>query len=407
MPTRSYPLVLISVAAATVAIWAYCRPRPEPQPEPQPDPLVDECTKPDNTGQCDTHGCGTNSPVVNGFPINGLRGDGQCNEEGVRLVPRSMQGGVDNACAGLTLGVENNKLVGRKANGLVGRCQGDKLAGASFEVRSWAPADSPTKKSVRILVKDIVPYTDNVNGEIRTGYRLVQDVPKDKQKTLCGPDGAQALRSDLGLDSVNGLVPSRGNRRAVRHADMGVNDDVVIPVWSEMYESLGRPIEIGPKWRLQEREWLNLACVDDALAKRSLYRLYTDNFERSRAAIRMLTANYCGNRPMTVRGVEIDWDPPDPDQLESLWSSERATCLSKPRVLYKDEANPSKVPADLPDPLRKICNNAECQSIETWTAAAKICKNGSEEITLPSCERCEGQPCRRGPLASFVVLPPH
>lgn len=400
MLTKVYPVALIPLVIATIVAWVYCKHPPRPE--------VAACEEPDREHECDSYSCGTNSPTINGFPLNGLRPDGECNKEGVQLVPGSMMGGDANSCAGLTLdlnaidrtaddhGMNGNVLVGRDRNGII-KCEGKQLLGASFEVRSWqsVSSDNHNKKSVRIRITDITDYTNNENGEIRTAYRLVRDVPSSEPKTLCSAAGALDLRDALGLKKIDGLATT-----------LRPGEDVVIPIDSEMYDVLGKPFEIDFSWRLRRREWMNLACVDDALAKRSLYRLHTDNLGRSRAALRMLTANYCGHKPMTMRGVHVAWGCGQPD-LEARWTQVGASCLSKPRVLYKDEANPSKVPADLPDSLKKICNGKECDSIAAWTEAARICKRGATTYTLQPCPEGSDTDCERDSLTSFVVPPEH
>lgn len=350
------------------------------------------CKKPASHGWCDPNSCGTNSPVVNGFPLNGLRPDGECNDEGVQLVPGSLRGGAAGRCEGATLELERNTLVGRDRDGVL-RCEGDELVGASFEVRSW------TRQTARIRIaglRDHVQGDDPVNHEIRKAYQLVRDAAP-AGPALCGAAGAAALRASLGLTPVTGADP----------APPGPGRELVIPIESEMYDVLGQPIAIKRSWQLQRREWLNLACMGSALAERSLHRLLGDNVDRSRAALMMLTANYCGTRQLTVPGVMLGWDFGAAELVEAHWSAGRATCLSKPRLLYRGPGDPAANFASLPDALRKICDGAVCPTVDAWLDAARTCKRGSQRWTLPACpDRCADGDCASELITSFVMPPP-
>jgi hypothetical protein len=351
------------------------------------------CKKPASQSWCDPNSCGTNSPVVNGFPLNGLRPDGECNDEGVQLVPGSLRGGVRGSCAGATIDLERNTLVGRDRDGVL-RCAGDDVVGASFEVRSW------TRQTARIRIaglRDHVQGNDPVNQEVRKVYQLVRDDAAPGAPALCDRAGAAALRTSLGLTPVSGGDP----------AGPALGRDLVFPIDSEMYDVLGQPIAIKHSWRLARREWMNLACQGSALAERSLHRLSTDNVDRSRAALKMLTANYCGTRQLTVSGVMLGWDFGSPDFVEAHWSASGATCLSKPRLLYRGLGGPAANFASLPEALRKICDGQVCPTVDAWLAAARTCRRGSQGWTLPECpERCTGSGCASELITSFVMPPP-
>ncbi|HEX7841086.1 MAG TPA: hypothetical protein VF469_26595, partial [Kofleriaceae bacterium] len=122
---------------------------------------------------------------MNAFPINGLRPDGECNFDGIQLMPGSMRDGKQNRCQGATLDFEDEKLIGRARNGAVA-CSGDELEGASFVVRSWKNA------SVRIRVDQVSTYAAD-NKETRTAYRLVEDAPE--RDAAAGGGGRGAPRS--------------------------------------------------------------------------------------------------------------------------------------------------------------------------------------------------------------------
>jgi hypothetical protein len=324
-----------------------------------------------------------------------------------------MRDGKQNRCQGATLDFEDEKLIGRARNGAVA-CSGDELEGASFVVRSWKNA------SVRIRVDQVSTYAAD-NKETRTAYRLVEDAPerdaaaggggRGAPRSLCTADAARDLRQHLRLEPLKGLLP-----------DPPPGQDVLVPVRSELYDVFGVPFDINHEWRRPERDWLNLACVDGALAERSFYDLYTDSLARSRAALMMLTANYCGDHPFTMRGVRIEWNKPDRAQREALWGETGALCLTdKPRLLYKDNTlGPGPhIPSDLPDDLKDICEDRSpdgvatgkppkpgkgkpCTNADAWTAAAHVCANHAPVPT--SCDAvCPGGECDPRTLASSVV----
>jgi hypothetical protein len=362
------------------------------------------------------HSCGGNSPIVNAFPINGLRPDGECDPEGVQLMPGSLSGGVNNKCDGSTLGVAHNALVGVKPDGSYA-CEGDALKGASFVVRSWVPKDKSGSalRTLTIHITDVQPYTAD-NGEIRNGYRMIGD-----GKSLCNAGDASDARQTLGLPVISGLAP-----------DPPAGKDLVIPVSSELYDALGRPIDVDLTWARKEPEWLSLACVADALGERSLYDLDTDNVDNSRAALMMLVANYCGDRHVTLRGDKIAWDFVDDSapgtqtvshrtseqtMLEAKWGPSGAVCLSQPRLLYRDGL-PPHVPADLPDDLKAICPGC---SPDQWSDAVRACKAltwgaaafrerpfagyTARHKPLATCETCTTDECKGRRLHSYVVIP--
>jgi hypothetical protein len=371
-------VAVFSVAIAAALGWACCK-RPPP-------PALQACKDPIDHRLCDTSSCGTNAPAVNGFPITGVRPNGQCNSDGVQMIPGSLSGG-HAACDGTTLELEGNKLVAVNSDGVV-VCREGELEGASFEVRSWVDDGKSRKKSRRIVIQDVAPYTPD-HGETRTAYRMVADKPGTKD-SLCSSLEAADFRESLGLDPPAPLNPSPSADR-----------DVVIPVSSELYDVFGRPI-VPKDSPPVGQPWLHFACVHDALAKRSLYGLHTDNAERSRAALKMLTANYCGGKPLTLRGLEIAWCSGAQTNLEARWSSQGATCVSSLRATYMKE------PAfqNWPHALKSVCGpegKDECSDLEAWKENAVQCHTGSTTTKLEPCAPSSGPTCDHKSFESYVV----
>lgn len=391
MSTLGTCMVVLGLAA--LASSCDLRPAPDSPSTLATTTEVPLCEKPGGGEYCGTGSCGANAPTINGFPINGLRANGECNKEGVQLVPGSLVGGTAGKCAGATLDYENNQLVGRRADGSV-KCRDKELVGATFEIRSWVPrsTNDPTKLSVRIRIDDATPHVQDY-AETRAGYALREASAPGSGGTLCGAAASTHLRGQLGLNPTPGLAsPSSEN-------------DLVIPLSSELYDFDGSVISVGPKWRDRSLTWLNLACAGDALAKRSLYQLATDSVERSRANLRMLTANYCGDRPLTMRGMLVRWIDGVPAQREARWSSVRATCLNTPRVIYRDDARPEKVPDYLPPELKNLCDGKECADLGAWIAAAHQCGKDDNAFTLDPCPESVSTSKTLPPVESFVELP--
>lgn len=353
------------------------------------------CESPTPTA-CPRSTCGANSPIINTFPINGLRADGECNREGVQLLPGSMTGGVDNACEGATLDVRDGKLIGVRADGTVA-CSTKSLEGASFVARSWVKV--PGSEQRNTLSIKIAKVVDGFSLGQDSSSRMAYDLVGEDGASLCSAAGSTAGRSKLGNELVTGLTdPAQGK-------------SLVIPVESELYDVFGNPQQVHPKWKRQHAAWLQLACVDDALAKRSLYDLHSDSLDLSRSALRMLVANYCGRLHATKRGAEIAWSvvddvkrsPHDPARLEAKWGSAGAVCVSKPRVLYG--TGTAQVPTDLQGDLLDFANKCTtCTSTDGWTAALRECAVlHTNQPPRPSCEACTDAACGGRRLHSYVL----
>jgi len=383
---------------------------------PQPQPTValtslKMCTKPPPPS-CPFYTCGGNSPVINAFPINGVRSDGECNLEGVQLVPDSLSGGLNNLCNGSTLDVRDNKLIGLRSNGTTA-CEEDQLKNATFVLRSHVDrTDGSGKRTLTVQITDIQDYTAD-NGETRKAYRM-----NAGKGPLCNPLDSSDARVTLGLDLIPGL------------SDPPMDRNFVIPVTSELYDRLGHAVPLGIGWERKTPDWLHLACVDDALAKRSLYDLYSDSVEHSRAALMMLVANYCGNLHVTMRGVYVAWQLLDDSSkpkhpvtraqksdadvmLEAEWGPEGAVCVSEPRLLYRDGPS-AQVPTDLPADLANICPSncapdawanalRECDKIKPASAKPGYVPANSKK--LAKCDAC-GAACKGRRFHSYVVPGP-
>lgn len=91
--------------------------------------------------------------------------------------------------------------------------------------------------------------------------------------------------------------------------------------------------------------WFNFGCAGRTLAKLRLLRKTqgngTGNWRARQAALKMLSADYCGTGTSFTRtGMHIDWMDAEglvhyafpPLQMEARWTEKGATCLSTPRM---------------------------------------------------------------------------
>src|SRR5262249_30591872 len=154
------------------------------------------------------------------------------------------------------------------------------------------------------------------------------------------------------------------------------------------------PVPTRGAWKMRSAEWLNLACVDDALAKRSLHRYFTDDAAASRAALAMFVARYCGERHITKRDVKIEFEIADDKtakldakKLEAKWGPDGALCVSRPRMMYLDGATP-KIPSgsNNQDDVATVCS--DCTTPNAWLEHLRDCAFGSGEAPktpIPTC----------------------
>jgi hypothetical protein len=338
---------------------------------------LEKCPFPPPGPGCSYAHCGGNSARINAFPLNGFRTNGDCNDDQIQLVPGSMQGG---RCDGMTLDIEGDKLVGR--NGTT-TCKDEQLEGASFKIRT-------KDKNARITIVEVTTYVAP-NGRVFPAYRMDWKLNNDEHP-LCGKEG-QKLREKLGVQSMKW------------HEDISdPQKQLVIAIKSELYDETGTAVEKARAWWKDPAtvEWNHLACVDDALAKRTINDQHKPTEPAvNRAALRMWTADYCGGRPFTIRGKFIDWDDPNLP-IEAHWNETGAACLTKPRIVV--ENGKDTVPKKTGKMLDKWCaeSGEDCMTVKGWIAAAKQCRKGTRKNNV--YDREEDIPDCAGPCAAPKCL---
>jgi hypothetical protein len=159
-------------------------------------------------------------------------------------------------------------------------------------------------------------------------------------------------------------------------------------VEGQLYTYKQEPITHSPAF--------SLACVSDALAKRTIHGLYTPGQDdKNLSALHMLTARYCGTS-YTVPGIEFQWvdqvEPMGKRKTESAWGTGLALCISTPRLMTLTDGGGALIdPAKLPPSLRpSTCATMNCTTAHGWADALRAeCKTKqcpSNPITVPGTE---------------------
>lgn len=319
--------------------------------------------------------CPDNSPIVNTFPINGLAidGAGGCSPEGVQVLPASLTG-PKCGTGTFNLTAENGKLVGRNTSAT---CEGTDLEGSVFAVQGT----NGTKVSFKIVKVQTIQLDDKGTGP--DGYLIERElVPPSNPSaptpgksatsgdpnSMCNLDAANGVRRDLG-------IPQQPSYEIAGLGSAGPNDDLVIVVPDPLYTN--DVVELD-----NSHKFFNLACAEDALAKRSLERLFVASTDaesegRDLAALRMMTATYC-ERPYTIRGMKFHYKSHQHSagmKSEALWIRDRVSCIQSPRLAQKTKLDPST----LKDVLRpEGCKSGQkkCDWTQWADAVRKECKRG-------------------------------
>jgi hypothetical protein len=345
-----------------------------------------KCKKP--THDCHSTTCGGNSPIANSFPVMGVRPNGDCAPDGLQLVADLITTDPQSPCKNATLDLVDGKLVGSKNKKIA--CSGQELTGASFVIQNWAGTPQTIK------IKSVTTYSSAFYGADREAYELVNASPgENPTDALCAPGESTHFRSNLGLPPLDNI----------NDAGAAATDYRVIAVNSELYESDGWPVIPRAIWQDDSPEWIHLACVNDAIAKRSIYGLYSDDVSRSRKALRMLTADYCGGLPATNRGVEVRWNTGT--MIEAQWNENGAACLSEPRLLHTTPGSQT-MPPSLPQRIATKCG-AGCdvaKLLETLRKCDEDPTDPTNILNIPPCGPvCPPNGCPLSELDSFISNP--
>jgi hypothetical protein len=295
---------------------------------------------------CTPSQCGSNSPLVNAFPYNGLHPDGCANQDGAALVRGSLNRGVSACDRGgqspLYLDVvattHGHELVAKDAQNKV-VCTGAALVGATFDV---AGAGGATVRISQMALIDVKRPPGSTGPVLTRAAYLITPAARPGS-SLCAPSsettdrdppivhnqiaagGALAFVSDEGLAGYAIVVAGAVYDREAR----------LIP------ESIAAPGAPAPG---SSHQWFNFACATDALAHSELSGVTTQpivdrvSAEARLPALHMFTARYCDGVSGTVRGARLSWSgkgiprPKDAGPIEAEWDKDGAICLSHSRL---------------------------------------------------------------------------
>lgn len=280
---------------------------------------------------CPDWACGQNGPSLNNRSFHELSENGDVNAEGF-----AMSGLVKNSL------VYSARVVGSKLYGVRSgspTLTGAALAGAYF----WVAHETGYFAKVYVAQVIQVPLWGGPHrGAAVEAYRLEWETPFDEHRTnLCANPPQDKPQSPQLLNLPGEFtVLFEGNR----------------------YDAKAKKLLPG------DRAWFNLGCASHAISKLFLTGLTnaTGNatLQEQQAALKMLTADYCGDgTSFTVGGEPLYWKTSNgymafygnPTTLEARWNENGATCLELPRL--KTSKNPLAQQAfpDIWDAIRTRC----------------------------------------------------
>ncbi len=291
---------------------------------------------------CDSWGCGSNTPIALGAPIEGVHLFGEPNGKGIRLIHGSLRGGGCGDDA--SLDVQGGALLGRDAEGQV-VCQGQDVVGATFDLEVRV-GEETLQASIQIaemgevfpwhIVGEPVPLPTYLMVEEQTGTPIC---PQDE--AWMEPWQLAALDPDL---AVPWGTPTR-------HA---------VLVRGETYDGTYATVELTGE---EGADWFNIACSGTAIAKMRLLgydpAAGTSEHTERQATLKMITAKYCGWTSFTERGMPVRWQstsgtqyhgtpaPAQVHEIEARWGEQGPVCLSHARAWREGH--------ELPDAIADYC----------------------------------------------------
>lgn len=309
---------------------------------------------------CETSGCGTNTPLIFGSPISSLSTEGLVNNRGLVLDPvmtRATPSTANNPCPdGALVGVENGELVGRwqgntcRREGLVGMVLSMKIPKVPCGQRlpDDLPAPCGETSEVRVRVAQVSTVkTWAVDGqETLISYQLVwhelpHPTPQLTEQLVIG----QSICSTTGggMDEWQTMMSSPTGSLSVIDAKWKEPTDHLVIVQGETYFDDGT-VDHGRK----SPSWINLACVGSALAKSRMLAndpMAGGSWQLRQSTLKMLTGRYADAQSFTRRGIPLSYQrfdgkqfygSPDPvrvsSEVEAYWDEQGASCLSHRRT---------------------------------------------------------------------------
>ena len=321
--------------------------------------------RPARAGGCLNLGCGTNSPVMTGTPIEALHlgvghapGTEIANQLGVVLLRGSLQSPLGSPCRkvnAVNLGVDaDGNLEGLDGNDKP-VCFHDDLLGSTFKVgvpgvpmRKVRAEDVPLTKAER---KALVRHVVRIDGRnpvpvwkpSGTGQNYVFPM-------VAAYDLADVTDPVKPIELCPRLPPMEDYQIAVTNEKLLAQ----YPQWWAPSNSAlfvrGESYQPDASLRNGDHQWFNIACFRSALAKARLLDIKPmgspTTVEERVATLKMITARYHGLQSFTRPGNPVRWtrmvlvngsyvqaidgyagDPVADGPIEAYWTSTGAACL--------------------------------------------------------------------------------
>lgn len=400
-------------------------------------------------GDCPTASCGSNSPLINAFPFNGIHPSGCSNADGDSLDVHSFRINVPTGrCPlGVYLDVRpvdrdadtsGYELVALTADRKEVACGGAALVGSTFDMVSRYGSrttllishiaqtsvcflsrskeevkSSPSLASIRCRrpKKDF----DALTLESRTRLLYLITPVDHPSESLC----TNALRS-AGLNyTPASRRPPITSQNAADLQQIETEDAapyaIIIP--GTIYSAKGAVIPARKPTDPLSRRWFNLACADDALGQSDLSGLvpsptycdmkppqtdghqYADRIPERRRALHMFAAQYKNGESATARGIPIGWRDGTRSSIdiseipEAQWDEEGAYQVCHSRLWMKNRVIALPIP-------RESSNSAQ------WTQSDQMMqleKSFLEQMFAPHYSGQPQLPIETNSLRSFVL----
>lgn len=300
---------------------------------------------------CPNWACAQNNAKLNNRPFHELAENGTVNAEGFRLGPM-----VKNGVA-YQVRVSGTRLLGVNDGGSIG---GAALVGAYFYV-----VDTKVPQAIRVNINAVTPvpvWAGPQEGMMLESYRLEWSDPvSDRVLNLCSnPPVEKHLSSEL----------------------LGQKGETTLVFENVRYDAAKKEVLAG------DRNWFNITCAGHALSKLLLtgQNQNTGNatVAAQQAALKALTADYCGNgTPFTVGGEPLYWKTSNGDMayfgiattLEARWTDKGAMCLGQPRLKVSKLSVAQATFPDIHQAITDHCGASkppECIDVDPATFAGAL-----------------------------------
>jgi hypothetical protein len=269
--------------------------------------------------ECPEDTCGSNSPKIETQGFHELSLKGASNPQGMKLMGATLNS------APVTVSVENARLVARSMRGRL--LTGTQLIGLELFLEANIK-DVVSTFELEVMEVRGLPYPVPVGSNDFSGAYVVEYTDRDGgRRNLCTDTSSGG--PDLPWDEAFGQRPNEA-------------------VFFEGDRIDTTTMTIDP---IVDKSWFNIGCAGHTLAKLHHTRnttasgaaAYGHQHDDRQATLKMFVADYCGNgKPFTVAGQRLAWRDlqgvmnfySPPFSLEARWTSNGASCILAPRMLY-------------------------------------------------------------------------